>query len=58
MTDNAALPTGPYKAYDLLTNEYLGGYDLPHLANDAHPDRPITTVYRPSKKKAKARTFP
>lgn len=45
------LPIGPYKAYDVLTNEYLGGYDAMYLAHDAHKGTPITVIYRPSKRK-------
>lgn len=52
------LPTGPYKAYDVMTNEYLGGYDAPYLAHDAHKDKGIEVIYRPSKKKKQKRTFP
>lgn len=52
------LPTGPYKAYDVMTAEYLGGYDAPYLAHDAHAGRAIEVIYRPSKRKAKRRTFP
>ena len=51
-------PQGPFKAYDLMTNEFLGGYDNPDMAYVKNPDTPITVIYRPSKKKAKARTFP
>jgi hypothetical protein len=52
------LPEGPYKAYDLLTDEYLGGFDAAYKAYDYYPGRQITTIYRPSKKRKKARTFP
>lgn len=58
MPDEKKLPEGPYKAYDLMTDEYLGGYDLPHLAQDANPGRPVTTVYRPSKRRKATRKFP
>ena len=49
---------GPFKAYDLMTNELLGGYENEAMAYVKNPDKPITVIYRPSKKKAKQRTFP
>jgi hypothetical protein len=45
------LPEGPYKAYDLITDEYLGGFDAPYKAHDYYKGRAITTVYRPSRRK-------
>lgn len=51
-------PTGPYKAYDVMTNELLGGYDAPYLAHEAHQGRGIEVIYRPSKKKKAKKEFP
>ena len=53
MTDPA-----PYKAYDLMTNELLGNYAAPYLAYEANRGKAIEVIYRPSKRKAKATTFP
>lgn len=50
MTDTE-LPEGPYKAYDVMTSEYLGGYAQPYLAHLAHKDRGIEVIYRPGRKK-------
>lgn len=47
------LPEGPYRAYDLMTDEYLGGYDNPAIAELRHPDKAITVIYRPRKRKRK-----
>lgn len=44
---------GPYKAYDVMTGELLGGYAQAYLAHDAHPGRAITVIYRPGRKKRK-----
>ena len=52
------LPEGPYKAYDLLTDEYLGGYSNPDLAYVKNMGRQITVIYRPSKKRKARRSFP
>lgn len=52
------LPEGPYKAYDLLTNEFLGGFDAPYKAYDFYPGRQITTIYRPGRKRKPRRAFP
>jgi len=48
---NEELPTGPYKAYDVMTNEYLGGYDNAAIAELRNADRAITVIYRPGRKK-------
>lgn len=50
MSETQNLPTGPYKAYDVMTNEYLGGYSEPYLAHDAHSGRGIEVIYRPGRK--------
>lgn len=42
---------GPYRAYDVMTNELLGYYDAPYLAHEAHPDKGIEVIYRPSRRK-------
>lgn len=44
---------GPYKAYDLMTSEYLGGYSAAYLAYEAHPDRAVEVIYRPRKKRVR-----
>jgi hypothetical protein len=58
MTQTNALPEGPYKAYDVLTNEFLGGFDAMYKAYDYYTGRQITVIYRPSKRRKKARSFP
>lgn len=48
---NEELPKGPYKAYDVMTNEFLGGYDNPEIAEIRNPSKAITVIYRPGRKK-------
>lgn len=45
--------TNAYRAYDLLTNEELGRYPSQIAAYDANWGKPITVIYRPSKRKPK-----
>lgn len=47
------LSEGPYKVYDLMTNEFLGGYVNDVSAMIAHKGQPITVIYRPGRKKVK-----
>lgn len=45
------LPDGPYRVYNVLTDEYLGGYDSEVAALLAHKGEPITIIYRPRMRK-------
>jgi hypothetical protein len=47
------LPDGPYRAYDLMTDEYLGGYKNPDEAYLDHKGKAITVVYRPRMRRRK-----
>jgi hypothetical protein len=42
---------GPYKAYYLMTNELIGGYENEALAYVLNKDKAITVIYRPGRKK-------
>jgi len=43
----------PYRAYDLMTGEEVGRYENEAMAYVKNPDKPITVIYRPSKRKKK-----
>jgi hypothetical protein len=44
---------GPYRAYDVLTNEQVGRYESLDLAYGLNIGRAITVIYRPSKRKVR-----
>lgn len=45
------LSEGPYKVYDVMTNEFLGGYLTDTAARVSNKGKPITIIYRPGRKK-------
>ena len=58
MKTSTRTPETPYQAIDLLTDQTVGWYDTLFNASYENKGKSVDVFYRPSKKKAKGRTFP